>query len=211
MRSEVKNCRTDTLKHSFFPWTIVEWNKLDLKYCKCTSNVIRNHLIKSIWPLSNPIYNIYDPIEISLTRLRLGLSHLNEHRFNHNFDNCINPLCTCTLEIESTTPFSLHCHLYRNIQKTLLDDLNISNFCETALIDWLIYGKSSFDKIQNKKLLTVSIKYIVDFERFIGSIFYYRKLFYQFCFYFLLFNIAIAGYFQWVIFTCLIFQWLSLL
>ena len=116
--------------------------------------------------MSNPIYNIYDPLGISLTRLRLGLSHLNEHRFNHNFDNCINPLCTCTLEIESTTPFSLHCHFYRNIQKTLLDDLNeininISNFSETALTDLLLYGKSSFDKIQNKKILTASIKYIL--------------------------------------------------
>ena len=27
-----------------------------------------------------------------LTRLRLGLSHLNENRFNHNFDNCLHPL-----------------------------------------------------------------------------------------------------------------------
>ena len=29
--------------------------------------------------------------------LRLELSHLNEHRFNHNFDDCINPLCLCSL------------------------------------------------------------------------------------------------------------------
>ena len=171
------HCRTDTFKHSFFPWTIAEWNKLDLKCRKCTYNVFRNHLLKSIQPLSNPIYNIHDPLGIRLlTRLRLGLSHLNEHRFNHNFDNCINPLCTCTLEIESTTHFFLHCHFYRNIQKTLLDDLNeininISNFSETALTDLLLYGKSSFDKIQNKKILTASIKYILDSERFTGSIF----------------------------------------
>ena len=108
--------------------------------------------------------------------LRLGLSHLNEHRFNHNFENCINPLCTCTLEIESTTHFFLHCHFYRNIRKTLLDDLyeiniNISNFSETALTDVLLYGKSSFDKIQNKKILTRPIKYILESEKFTGSIF----------------------------------------
>ena len=95
---------------------------------------------------------------------------------NHNFDNCINPSHTCTQEIESTTHFFLHCHFYRNIRKTLLDDLNvinfnISNFSETALTDLLLYGKSSFDKIQNKKILTASIKYIVDSERFTGSIF----------------------------------------
>ena len=31
-----------------------------------------------------------------LTRLRLGWSHLNEHKFNHNFDDCVNPFCTCS-------------------------------------------------------------------------------------------------------------------
>ena len=114
------HCRTDIFKHSFFPWTIAKWNKLDLKCCKCIYNAFRNHLLKSIRPLANPIYNIHDPLGICLlTRLRLGRSHLNEHRFSHNFDNCINPLCTCTLETESTTHFFLHCHFYRNIRKTL--------------------------------------------------------------------------------------------
>ena len=27
-----------------------------------------------------------------MTRHRLGLSHLHEHKFNHNFQNCVNPL-----------------------------------------------------------------------------------------------------------------------
>ena len=71
--------------------------------------------------------------------------------------------------------FFLHRDFYSNICKTLLDDLNgininISNFSETALTDLLLYGKSSFDKIQNK-ILTASIKYIVDSEGFTGSIF----------------------------------------
>ena len=133
--------------------------------------------LKSIRPLSNPIYNIHDPLGIRLlTKLRLGISHLNKHRFNHNFDNCINTLGTCTLEIESTTHFFLHCHFCRNIQKALLDDLNeininISNFSETSLTDLLLCGKSSFEKIQNKKIMTVSIKYILDSKRFTGSIF----------------------------------------
>ena len=40
-----------------------------------------------------------------MTRLRLGLRHLREHKFNHNFQNCINPLCRCALVIESTSHF----------------------------------------------------------------------------------------------------------
>ena len=134
--------------------------------------------------MSNPIYIIHNPLGIRLLiRLRLGFSHLNEHRFYHNFNNYINQLYTCTLEIESTTRFFLHCHFYSIIRKTLLDELNginsnISNFSETDLTDILLYQKSSFDKIQNKNILTACIKYIVDSERFSGSIFQYRKLLY---------------------------------
>ena len=128
-------------------------------------------------PLSKPVYDINNPPGVRLlTRLRLGLSHLNEHRFNDNFEGCINSLCTCTLEVESTTHFFLHCHYYNNIRKTLLDDLkvihvNILKLSETALTDLLLYVEASFDKIQNKITLTVSIKFIVDSDRFTGSIF----------------------------------------
>ena len=59
-----------------------------------------------------------------LTKLRLGLNHLNEHRFNHNFQSCINPLCSCSLAIESTTHFLLHCHHFSNIRSTLLNSIN---------------------------------------------------------------------------------------
>ena len=102
---ETYYCRTDIFKNSFFPYTIIEWNKLDLDVRKSKSYAIfRNTLLKLGRPNQNTIYNINNPVGLKLlTRLRLGLSHLNEHRFNHNFQNCINPLCHCSLEIESTS------------------------------------------------------------------------------------------------------------
>ena len=62
-------------------------------------------LFKILLQLGRPtqcaIYSINNPAGlVLLTHLRLGLSHLDEHRFNHNFQNCINPLCSCNLEIE---------------------------------------------------------------------------------------------------------------
>ena len=72
--------------------------------------------------MQNPIYDIHDPVGIKfLTRLRLGLSHLNEHKFKHNFHDCLNPLCSCSLEVVSTTHFFMHCKYYNDIRKTLLD------------------------------------------------------------------------------------------
>ena len=153
---------------------------------------------KSIRPLSKPIYDINNPPWVRLlTRLRLGLSHLNEHRFNHNFEGCINSLCTCTLEVESTTHFFLQCHCYSNIRKTLLDNLklinvNILKLSKTALTNLLLCGETSFDKIQNKMILTASIKFIVDSDRFI-------VLFFSMWNFILLLtcNMAVADNFQW--------------
>ena len=53
--------------------------------------------------LSKAMYIIFDPIGLKfLTCLRLDFSHLNEHRFQHNFQDCLNPLCSCSLETKDT-------------------------------------------------------------------------------------------------------------
>ena len=38
----------------------------------------------------------HDKVGIKLiTRLRIGFSHLNNHKFRQNFKDAINPLCSC--------------------------------------------------------------------------------------------------------------------
>ena len=71
------------------------------------------------------------------TRLRLGLSHLNEHIFNHYFQSYINPLCSCSLEIESITHFLLHCHHLSTIRSTLLNSINEVYLC---IYDYLLFN-----------------------------------------------------------------------
>ena len=108
-----------------------------------------------------------------LSRLWLGLGHLNEHRFNHNFQNCFNPLCTCRLEVESTSHFFLHCLHYKDIHATLLKernsvDENILKLSDNTLINLLLYGDRQFDSNKNTRLLNVhaAIKYTTDSGRF---------------------------------------------
>ena len=44
--------------------------------------MFRNLLLRIGRPIQNPIYNIHDPMGIKyLTRLKLGHSHLNDHKF----------------------------------------------------------------------------------------------------------------------------------
>ena len=45
-----------------------------------------------------------------LTRMRVNLSHLIEHKFKHGFQDTLNPLCSCiNLETESVEYFLLRC------------------------------------------------------------------------------------------------------
>ena len=86
-------CGTDTFKHFFFPWTLVTWNKIHSETRNASLTVSKKHLLQEICPVPHSVYNICNPNGLKLlTRLRLGLSHLNEHRFIHNYEDCINPL-----------------------------------------------------------------------------------------------------------------------
>ena len=169
------HCRTDSFNNSFFPWTIREWNKLDLGIRKSTYSVFRQYLLKVIWPQPSVHFNVYNFTGLRLlARLRLGLSHLNEHRFNHN-QNCINPLCICSLEVESISHFFLHCLHYNDIRETLLNELklideNILKLSGNKLINLLLYGDSKFDSNKNTRLLNAAIKYVIDSGRFTVSL-----------------------------------------
>ena len=110
---------------------------------------------------------LFNKLNTCLTRLRLGLSHLNEHRFNHNFDidSCINPLCSCSLEVESTKHFFLHCHHYTNICKTLLNtvemiDESILNINDNDLTEILLFVNCKFSLERNSSISKTSINYI---------------------------------------------------
>ena len=139
------SCRTDAFKYSFFPWMINEWNKLNFNVWTSSFNIFRANLIKITQPIPNSVFGIFNPLGLKLiTRLWLGLSHLNEHRFNHNFNDCINPLCTCSLDIESTVHYFLHCNYYNSARISLLNDLHsvdrtLLNLSDLSLVNALLY------------------------------------------------------------------------
>ena len=168
--------RANAFKYSFSPYAIREWNKLDLQLGnKKSFKKFRNTLLKRGRPTPDLIYGIHHPLGLKLlTRLRLGLSHLNEHRFKQNFKNCINPLCTCSLEVESTKHFFLNCHFYLALRISFLNDLNISPqfalFPEEVFVKTLLYSNPMFDENDNQKILETSIRNIIDSKRFSGGL-----------------------------------------
>ena len=81
-------------------------------------------LLNFIRPRGKSTYQIYDPLGIKLsTGLRLGFSHLSEHKFRHNFADSMNPLCYCSLETESTLHFFLRCQNFTTLRRVLMTEL----------------------------------------------------------------------------------------
>ena len=106
-----------------------------------------------------------------MTRLRLGLSHLREHKFNPNFQNFTNPLCSCGMEIELMSHFFLHCPLFDDIRITLLSTLN-KIYCKLIetnkyiLIGTQLFGSLLSNWKENFLILNAFINYILSTERF---------------------------------------------
>ena len=56
-----------------------------------------------------------------ITRLQLGLGHLRDHKFKNSFQDCLNPLCSCGVEVETTVHYLLHCPNY--LMRTLMSNI----------------------------------------------------------------------------------------
>ena len=127
--------------------------------------------------VQNDIYHFFDPEGLKvLTRLRVGLSYLSAHRFYHNFQECLNPLCSCSVETEDTTYYLLHCRYSSNQRPDLMNSVNsvIQNFefmSENNKKDLLLFGDSQFDENKNKVILEATTTFIKKSERFTGSLF----------------------------------------
>ena len=119
-------CRTDCFKYSFFPSTLKDWFNLDASIRNSESIAIfKSRLLSLIRPFQSNVYNILDSIGLKLlTRLRLGFSHLNEHKFRHDFQECLNPLCLCNFEIEDTTHYLLRCQYFSEHRINLINSVN---------------------------------------------------------------------------------------
>ena len=166
-------CRTETFSNSFLPQTIREWNKLDTSICQAPSySVFCKALLDFIRPTAHGTFETNDISGLELLiRLRVGFSHLREHKLKHNFQDTLSPLCPCSLEAEDTYRFFMRCQSFSNQRNILFDDLNSINseilkMSENEIVQVLLFGKKSFSKDMNFRIITSSIRFIKDSKRF---------------------------------------------
>ena len=102
---------------------MIEWNKLDLNIRNSESlTSFKRNVLKFIRLSKNSIFLCNNPKGIQLLiRLRLGSSHLRDHKFKHNFQDTVNPICNCGEDIETSCHYLLQCSLYTNERLALLN------------------------------------------------------------------------------------------
>ena len=128
-----------------------------------TFSAFKKSILKFVRPSSNSIFHWHSPKGIKLnTRLRLDLSHLCEHKFRHNFQDTLNPLCSCGDDIETTIHNLLHCPNYLDETRTLLDNLqsigeNSYDKNDSQISELLLFGISSNNDASNKCILNATI------------------------------------------------------
>ena len=163
--------RSNFFQKFFFFSAITGWNKLDRDIRNGDSvNVLKLSLLKFVRPVANSDFEINIPYGLKLlTRLRLGW--VIYHEFTHNFQDCINPICACGLEIENADYFLLHFPIFQSARQSLL--INIKKIDESILkkhgkliTKTLLYGEGKFDLSCNKSIISLTIQFTISSEKF---------------------------------------------
>ena len=180
----------------FFPSCIVDWNELDETFPSCIvdwneldetfKNAInkksfQSSLVKLVRPPKSNNFKILDKIGLMyLTQIRKGLNGLNRYKFDHNFNDTIDPMCSANDGVEDVTHFLLSCHLYSHIRIELSNSVshtiwtnlanlgtNLANLGNEALVKLLLYGNEKKYSIDiNRKILLSTINFIKTSQRF---------------------------------------------
>ena len=75
----------------------MERDKTDVSIRNSAScNVFKKVRLKFIRPEPNKVFLLDSSEGLKfLTIIRHGLSHVANHKFRHNFQDCVNPICSC--------------------------------------------------------------------------------------------------------------------
>ena len=160
-------------RNSFFPSALIEWNKLDLNIRNSESlNIFKKTLLNFIRPSGSIVFNCHNPKGVKLlTRLRLGLSHLRERKFQDS----LNPICSCGNDIETSAHYLLYCPNFSNERSTFLNiirsiDRNILTRSDPQVTETLFYGDSNSNNITNILILNDTIDFLIATKRFDASL-----------------------------------------
>ena len=156
------NVKHDFFKNTFFPSTIMEWNKLDWEIKNSESIVtFKKRILSFIRPSANSTFNCHNPKGIKLLlRLRLGLSHLREHKSNTVF-KILSILSAFVEKVKFKLVLTI-CSLFQLFRRTIGPskhykniDMSILQQSDSKFTSVLLFGDTAFDNNKNTFIFDV--------------------------------------------------------
>ena len=135
-------------------------------------NIFQKRFLKFIRPSGSSVFNCHNLRGVKLlTRLRLCLSHLREHKFKHSFQDSLSPTCSCSNDVETSAHFLLYCPHYSNERSNFLNTIrnisrNIFDKNDLQITETLLYGDSSLDDKTNTLILNATIDFLFVSKKF---------------------------------------------
>ena len=105
------------------------------------------------------VFNCHNPKGVKLlTILKLGLTHLREHKINQSFQDSLNLICSWFNDIEMSAHYLLHCPNFSNERAQILNiigiiDRNILKRSDSQVTETLLYGDSNSNSVINALIL----------------------------------------------------------
>ena len=142
----------------------------------------------------------------SINWLRLGLSHLQFHKFKHSFQDTLSSICNCGI-VETTVHYLLHCPNFSNERLTFFDklqsiDANILSKDDSNISKLLLYGDHSFNDKKNTSILTALIEYIISTKRFNAPFFQNWHIYLSMC------SLSLVFFKKWLVNLLLVLYFL---
>ena len=166
-------CNSDRYKNSFFPNAVKLWNITISDFKNMPPiKILKKHLLSLFRPERKSIFNIFNPIGVrNIFYLRVGLSPLRSHKKCHGFIDTPSEICICNDGIENTNHFLFVCCIFTNQRVNLMQNVSrilqkydLANLLNQSNL--FLYGHKSIAFADNKEIISSTMKFISDTERF---------------------------------------------
>ena len=162
---------TDRYLNSFFPDATKNWNNIITDFKDLPSfEDLKKHLFSLYRPVAKPIFDIHNPHLRYIFQLRVGLSHLRQHKKCHKFADTLSDKCFCKNGVEDTPHFLITCPFYSTHREvmftsveTLLQNHDLSF---TNSVEVLLYGHPLLNASENRLILLATLEFISKTKQF---------------------------------------------
>ena len=161
-------------KKSFFPYFSDMWNNLP-NTAKCKGLLdFKDYTNQELKPPKYKHFGRGKKLSNTLlTQIRVGRSHLNQHKFTIGLSD--SPQCLCLHREESTLHYFVDCFLYSHERQILFSKIehhipNFKNYSKKKKIDLILrgYNPDNVEFTQLNTTLTFAVqRYIMQTKRFL--------------------------------------------